>query len=150
MLQRFKITSCMFILFSIGLLLTGVSPVIAQDQNLDYGNCNKYKDLKKNRNCWRGYAQDLEAALTEAQAVATSPAPAQTPSHNPEPAEQGTLLDTDITFLAERGWDHSFGCLQREISRITSIQQKHAALGNCARQRAREIESVISNYNKSK
>ena len=87
MLQRFKITSCMFILFSIGLLLTGVSPVIAQDQNL---------------------------------------------------------------YLAERGWDHSFGCLQRELQITTRAGLPHnVALGKCARQRAREIESVISNYNKS-
>ena len=53
-------------------------------------------------------------------------------------------------YLAERGWDHSFGCLQRELQITHQARLPHnVALNKCARQRAREIESIISNYNKS-
>ena len=77
MLKTYRIIPLVFILFLFGLLLTGVSPATAQENermvpssSVEKRDCERVgggRVSKINRNCWRGYARDLEAALTEAQ-----------------------------------------------------------------------------------
>ena len=77
MLKTYRIIPLVFILFLFGLLLTGVSPATAQENermvpssSAEKRDCQRVgggRVSKINRDCWRGYARDLEAALTTAQ-----------------------------------------------------------------------------------
>jgi hypothetical protein len=77
MIKTYRIIPLVFILFLFGLLLTGVSPATAQENermvpssSVEKRDCERVgggRVSKINRDCWRGYARDLEAALTTAQ-----------------------------------------------------------------------------------
>ena len=66
MLQKFKITTCAFILCLFGLTLITVSPVLAEDSAAFVG-CKQIKgDLKGKKNCFKRLARELEAAVNTA------------------------------------------------------------------------------------
>jgi hypothetical protein len=67
MLQKFKITSCAFILILFGFSLMTVSPVFAED-NPSFVSCQKIKSkfMKKKKNCFRDLALELESSAADA------------------------------------------------------------------------------------
>jgi len=67
MLQKFKITSCAFILILFGFSLMTVSPVFAED-NPEFVSCQQIKSkfMKKKKNCFRDLALELESSAADA------------------------------------------------------------------------------------
>jgi hypothetical protein len=74
MLQKFKITSCAFILCLFGVTLTTVSPVLAEDSK-EFKECQQIKTkknlviMKQKKNCFKDLARALNPAVEELQAA---------------------------------------------------------------------------------
>ena len=105
MLQKFKITTCAFILCLFGLTLMMVSPVFAVDSQ-EFIACQKIKrNMKRKKNCFRDLARSLQAggqAQTPAKVQAPAPVKAQAPdpAPAPAPAKAAEQVPTEIVF----GW----------------------------------------------
>ncbi len=65
MLQKFKITTCAFILCLFGLTLITVSPVFAEDSP-EFIACQQMKGKKAKKNCFRDLARENEESMQTA------------------------------------------------------------------------------------
>jgi hypothetical protein len=71
MLQKFKITSCAFILFLFGFSLMTVSPVLAADGD-GFTVCDNMPEAASKLTCFRDLARSLRAAVEDMTTAASS------------------------------------------------------------------------------
>ena len=128
MLQKFKITSCAFILVLFGLTLMTVSPVLAADGDgeaeLDYRFtvCENMPEAASKLSCFRDIARSLRAAVEDKDETITN-------LQNQLSTASSELQDKDeLTKHFQNELFLAIGLLQDKDARIADLQEQIANL----------------------
>ena len=110
MLQKFKITSCAFILVLFGLTLMTVSPVLAADGD-GFTVCDNMPEAASKLTCFRDLARSLRAAVEDMTTAASSQEAAVDDA-------EGTKEALKLQIEEINGW------LEEKDARIADLQEQ--------------------------
>ncbi len=117
MLQKFKITSCAFILFLFGFSLMTVSPVLAADGD-GFTVCDNMPEAASKLTCFRDLARSLRAAVEDMTTAASSQEAAVDDA-------EGTKEALKLQIEEINGWlEEKDARIEEKDARIADLQEQ--------------------------